>query len=121
MRGMEHVVYVLGAGFSAPLGLPVIRNFLLRAKDIYFSNTTQYGYFSDVFKRIDDLARLKNVFAADLLNIEEILSILQMDGEFAKGGVEREKFERLIKDVVIATTPKLGGPPNRPNNWAPFA
>jgi NAD-dependent SIR2 family protein deacetylase len=77
---MEHVVCILGAGFSAPLGLPVIRNFLLRAKDLYFSNSTQYGYFSDVFKRIDDLARLKNVFTADLLNIEEILSYCRWTG-----------------------------------------
>ena len=29
---MEKVVYLLGAGFSAPLGIPVMGNFLTRSK-----------------------------------------------------------------------------------------
>ncbi|WP_175406349.1 hypothetical protein [Bacillus sp. FJAT-27264] len=29
---MEKVVYILGAGFSAPLGIPVMSNFIMKAK-----------------------------------------------------------------------------------------
>jgi hypothetical protein len=35
---MKNVVYVLGAGFSAYAGLPVMSNFIEKAKDIYFSD-----------------------------------------------------------------------------------
>jgi len=35
---LEKVVYLLGAGFSAPLGLPVMSNFLEKSKDIYFAD-----------------------------------------------------------------------------------
>jgi hypothetical protein len=31
---VEKVVYLLGAGFSAPLGLPVMSNFLIKAKQV---------------------------------------------------------------------------------------
>ena len=46
---MEKVVYILGAGFSAPLGLPVISNFYEKSKDLYFSDTIQYKYFIKIF------------------------------------------------------------------------
>jgi len=32
---MERVVYILGAGFSAPLGLPVMNDLMIKAKDLY--------------------------------------------------------------------------------------
>jgi len=32
---MDKVVYFLGAGFSAPLGLPVTSNFIVKSKDMY--------------------------------------------------------------------------------------
>lgn len=42
----EKVVYILGAGFSAPLGLPVMSNFLVKSKDLYFSDTEKYKRFN---------------------------------------------------------------------------
>ena len=36
---MERVVYLLGAGFSAPLGLPVMSNFLEKSKYMYFEES----------------------------------------------------------------------------------
>jgi hypothetical protein len=32
---VDRVVYLLGAGFSAPLGLPVMSNFLMKSKDLF--------------------------------------------------------------------------------------
>jgi hypothetical protein len=73
---MERVVYLLGAGFSAPLGLPVMSNFLEKSKDMYFETPDRYKYFSDVFNQIRDFSVVKNYYNSDLFNIEEILSIL---------------------------------------------
>ena len=52
---MEKVCYILGAGFSAPLGLPVMTNFLARAKDLYAQEPERFEYFQDVFDLIKDM------------------------------------------------------------------
>ena len=36
---MNRVVYVLGAGFSAPLGIPIVRSFLEKSKDLYCADS----------------------------------------------------------------------------------
>lgn len=41
----DKVVYLFGAGFSAPLGLPVMSNFLMKSKDLYVSDPERYRTF----------------------------------------------------------------------------
>ncbi len=47
--GRKHVVHALGAGFSAPLGIPTIATFLDRAKTLQeedtgsFASSTRYS------------------------------------------------------------------------------
>ena len=106
---MEKIVYILGAGFSAPFGLPVMRDFLIRAKDLYFQDTKKYAHFKKVLATIDGMHKAKTYFDVDLLNIEEILSILDMEDHV--GAQTRTKdFCRLIEDVISAYTP----PPPKP-------
>ena len=64
---MKNVVYFIGAGFSVPAGLPVISNFLFRARDQYFSDPHKYSYFKVVFEYIDSLSKAKNFINVDLL------------------------------------------------------
>ena len=78
---MDRVVYWLGAGFSAPLGLPVMRDFVTKSKDQYASDPDRYGHFGTIFKQIDTLSKIKNFFSSNLYNIEEVLSILEMRSE----------------------------------------
>lgn len=104
MLNNEKIVYFLGAGFSAPAGLPVMSNFLEKAKDIYFENPSKYKYFIQIFETIKDLSVVKNYFTADLFNIEEILSLIEM-----QSAVEGKKFKKafldFIKDVITSYTP----------------
>lgn len=51
----EKIVYVLGAGFSAPLGLPLISDFLLKAKDCYYNHLSDENAADEAV--ISDLAR----------------------------------------------------------------
>ena len=102
---MDSVVYWLGAGFSAPLGLPVMGDFLLKSKDQYASDPEQYEHFGPIFKRIDELSKVKNFFRADLYNIEEILSLLEMNTLLR--GIEREWFFQYIRDVISFHTPQI--------------
>jgi hypothetical protein len=103
---MEKIVYVLGAGFSAPLGLPVMANFLERAKDQFAEKPTEFPHFEKVFETIDRLSVSKNYYNADLFNIEEILSILEMDDQL-EGNSRRDEFVTFIRDVIKYRTPPL--------------
>lgn len=113
---MDHIVYLLGAGFSAPLGLPVMRNFLIRSKDMYAAEPDRYAHFAEVFDCINELSRIQSYYDADLFNIEEILSILEMRDQIG-GKQTHRRFVRYIKDVIEYYTPPPPGPPGASANW----
>lgn len=117
---MDKVVYVLGAGFSAPLGLPVMSNFIIKAKDMYFKKPEKYGYFKSVFDTINQASVIKNIFQADLFNIEEVLSVLEMN-EFLNKKNKSSTFKQFIADVIGYYTPKIKPYPEAlPGNWYDF-
>ncbi len=45
---MEKTLYMLGAGFSAPLGVPVISNFLSKSKDMLQNESGKYAHFASI-------------------------------------------------------------------------
>jgi len=113
----ETVVYILGAGFSAPLGLPVMSNFILRSKDLYADDPERYKHFSQVFNRLDSMAKVKNFYSADLSNIEEVLSIFEMDASLS-GQRLRRTFLAYITGVIEGLTPPIRPYPRAmPGNW----
>ena len=112
---MEKVVYLLGAGFSAPLGLPVMSTFLIKSKDAFAQDPEKYAHFSKVFETIKDMNACKSYFEADLFNIEEILSILEMQEGVEASSVTRS-FTQYIKDVVQHYTPRPRPPTVPPND-----
>ncbi len=116
----DRVVYLLGAGFSAPLGLPVMSNFLMKSKDMYFSDPERFHTFKSVFDTITDMSVTKNYYNADLFNIEEILSILEMQ-ELVGTGRLKSGFVRYIVDVIDHFTPAVQDRSgNLPGNWHGF-
>jgi hypothetical protein len=113
---MERVVYLLGAGFSAPLGLPVMDNFLVKSKDLYFNNPEKYRHFLKVFETISSMSVSKNYYETDLFNIEEILSILEMRGVLG-ATKPRKSFIQLICDVIDYYTPQIDPKEEIAANW----
>lgn len=103
---MEKVVYILGAGFSAYAGLPLMSNFYIKSKDMYFENIERYKYFQTLFNNIDKMAKIKNYYKADLFNIEEILSIMEMQQNIGETGRLKKEFIKYIVDVVEFYSPK---------------
>lgn len=114
---MNHVVYLLGAGFSAPLGLPVMRDFLLKSKDMFASDPKEYASFRAIFELIKQMGSIQSYYRANLFNIEEILSILEMDQQVS--GKRSRRFAKYIADVVRFYTPPdpTADPPKFPGNW----
>ena len=101
----DKIAYVLGAGFSAPLGLPLVSNFIRKSKDLYFEEPDKYSHFLEVYKLIDAIARAKNYFATNLFSIEEVLSILEME-DVASGDRKRSKqFIQFLRDTIESYTP----------------
>jgi len=103
---MNKVVYILGAGFSANLGIPVMSDFLIKAKDLFFEEPEKYRYFREVFSKIRELSSAKNYYMSDLFNIEEILSLFDMNVRL-EGARRKNLFEKFIGDVVSAYTPPM--------------
>lgn len=112
---MEKITYLIGAGFSAPLGLPVMSNFLNKSKDLYSSNT-DLDWFSRVFQLIRELSVAKNYYNTDLFNIEEIISILEMES-FLGGGDLDKVFSDYIKETISRYTPNIEIPALMASNW----
>ena len=95
---MKNVVYFLGAGFSSPLGLPVISNFLFKSREQYCSYSDKFPQFKLVFDYIGSLSKAKNFINIDLFNIEEIFSIADVHGLL--GHDKKDLLEGFIKDVI---------------------
>src|SRR6267378_4692717 len=114
---MTKVVYLVGAGFSAPLGLPVMRDFVMKSKDMLASHPKEFGHFENIFALIKDMNAAKSYYGADLFNIEEILSILEMSERV--GGRSTKRFIKYIVDVIeFYTPPQPETDPSRlPGNW----
>jgi len=113
----ELVVYLLGAGFSEPLGLPVMGTFFEKATDMLRLNPDRYEYFKEVIALRDRFAAVRSYFKAELLNIEELLSMYQMEAELAKRS-PGDLAERFVRDVVTYYTPRWAPPAaSRPANW----
>lgn len=124
---MKNVVYFLGAGFSAPLGIPVMNDFYLKGRDIYFKDKERYAHFENVIEKISILSGVKNFFDCDLYNIEEILSLIEMQRQIGDpDSLKREDFIKFISDVVAHFTPPIckerkkfnkGALPGKYNIW----
>lgn len=118
---MEKVPYILGAGFSAPLGLPVMSDFLFKSKDMFYERPDAYSHFKKVFDSIEKLSITKNYYNCNLFNIEEILSLTEMI-DFVDGNKLSKAFTSYIADVISFYTPQMkpydGGA--LPGNWQDF-
>jgi SIR2-like protein len=106
---MHRITYLLGAGFSAPLGIPVMANFLERAKDQFYGDKQRFAHFEGILDTIARMHVANSYYRTDLFNIEEILSILEMQRHVTPrmGDFRLEGFTRFISDVISYHTPVL--------------
>lgn len=107
---MRNVVYILGAGFSRPLGIPVMSEFYEASRDLRIRNGKEYGYFDRVFEDVLSLSHTKNYYDADLRNIEEILSLFETMALNREDAPEfRERFLNYVRDVIKSSMARMDG------------
>lgn len=90
-------------------------NFLNKSKDLY-AGENGLEWFGDVFRLIKDLSVAKNYYNTDLFNIEEIISILEMQS-FLGGEELNVIFSDYIKETIRRYTPVISPPESTPSNW----
>ncbi len=105
--------YILGAGFSRYAGLPLLNDFFFKAKDIYIrlqanpksDESKRYlKSFKIIFNLQEEYAKAKNYMNTDLLNFEELFSIIEMDAFISdtrkKKTIVRTHFPLFIQKVI---------------------
>ncbi|NQS96937.1 MAG: SIR2 family protein [candidate division Zixibacteria bacterium] len=101
----DNILYVLGAGFSAPLGIPVIKNFYNKSNTLYLSNNNKLPYFNEVKNIETEVGKVSTFMNFDLRNIEELLSIIEMKSYLTDTDSEKV-LQEYIKEVIDCYTPK---------------
>lgn len=107
-ENMDKNVYILGAGFSKEIGLPLQDDFLLLAKEVYFRNPDKYRHFKNVFDYQDKLSKMRQFLSYPLLNLEHLFNIMEMDIFYSKSEETaniKKDFVKLISDVLMEQTP----------------
>ncbi|MGE8723280.1 hypothetical protein ACO2KH_18305 [Leptospira terpstrae] len=102
---MKNIVYFTGAGFSAPLGIPIMSNFLEKSKDLFQEEREKYGHFYDIFTLIDDLSKIRLHINLDLTNIEDIFSLLEMKHFIQNETKPLDLYKRYLTDTILAYSP----------------
>jgi hypothetical protein len=102
-----NVVFILGAGFSAESGCPVISNFLEKARKIYrradeneIINFTLEDY-QNVENAISELHRMQAKAYLDLDNIETLFGALEFGIMLDKFGSRKGKEIEMLRDSLI--------------------
>ncbi len=109
--GTKHIVYVLGAGFSQPLGIPTVASFLDNAQTLQQGDSQTFAYFNKIFETIKVLERAHNFYRTDRTSIEDLLTMLDLKDELA-GTTDSQLFKQFICDVVSSYTPNIVGSAN---------
>ncbi len=106
----EKNVFVLGAGFSAPAGAPVIHDFLDRARSVLLDDQQQIGEaICKSYQAAFDYCRDKGTLAAkmdiDLDDIENLFNVLELEAEYLKPELLHTKKHLIfmIVDVLNRT------------------
>ena len=96
---MNKVRYILGAGFSAPLGLPTRAALLERAKDMIFRQPERYERHQALIREFDQVAKVGVYCQTDPLDFEEVMGIIEMEN-FAKARRTKKPFVDLLQDTI---------------------
>jgi NAD-dependent SIR2 family protein deacetylase len=103
-------VFILGAGFSASAGAPVIRDFLARSREFYDDPSSgldpeERERFSRVFKFRRDMAQAREKVRIDLDDIEQLFGLVEISQRLEKTSQEtrNDTVYLIAKTLELAT------------------
>jgi hypothetical protein len=106
-------VFILGAGFSASAGAPVIKNFLDVSREIFDDpdsgiDSNEKALFQKVFEFKKRVAQSREKFQIDLDDIEQLFGLIEMSHRLERKGV-RDAMVYVIAKTLSAETVRVGG------------
>jgi hypothetical protein len=111
---MKNVVYILGAGFSAPLNIPTMSQFMFTSRSLInlIQDTNELKQHKSALDILHRLYSTKSIADIDLYNIENVYSLICAQSLIDKNksgnnGSEKEIFESFIKRVIRLSTPSF--------------
>lgn len=103
---MDKITYIVGAGFSRYANLPLMNDFYFHSKDLFSKlvNDSDKKSFQKVFDYFEEFSKVKHIMGADFYNIEDLLSIIEMDS-FVNGrkGIYKDYLTYLKKVIELST------------------
>lgn len=106
-------VYILGAGFSAPAGAPLIYSFLERSREFLNNppaalNNDGLAHFKRVFEFKEKIAKAREKMSVDLDDIEELFGLVEMSCRLGSASVEARNsmIYVIAKTLELCTTPR---------------
>jgi NAD-dependent SIR2 family protein deacetylase len=120
-------VYILGAGFSASAGAPLIRSFLDEASALWEDpdaplSALERNAFAEVFAFRREMAQAREKVRIDLDNVEHLFGLIDIAERLSEpGGTARQSILSLIATTLEVTTknqplPVIGFQPRDPHS-----
>jgi hypothetical protein len=119
LQPTDRNVFILGAGFSADAGAPLLKDFLDRSRQFMDDPSSgleedERGYFNDVFEFRREMAQAREKVSIDLDNIEELFGLVEVSRRL---GIDKQKTRdatvyMIAKTLELAVQP--AGPSRRP-------
>jgi len=110
---MAKTVFILGAGASAKAGVPLMNNFLDKARTLWKEgkiNKEDEEHFKNVFRGISSLQRIHSKSQLDINNLESVFATFEMANRLNKmPGFEKEEIPALVKSMrtlIVVTIEK---------------
>jgi NAD-dependent SIR2 family protein deacetylase len=105
-------VFILGAGFSANAGAPLMKDFMERANGLWLDPRLglpreHHETFESVFDFLRRLDSAQARITLDFENIEHLFGLAEMDLEFGEGG--REGFRQHLLSLILQTLERSMG------------
>lgn len=112
---MKNIVYILGAGFSAPLNIPTMSQFIFTSRSLInlIHDENELKQHKSALDILNHLYSIKSIADIDLYNIENVFSVICAQSLIEKKQEnivsEKEIFENFIKRVIRLSTPSFTG------------
>lgn len=115
-------VFILGAGFSAHAGAPLIEGFLDKSRELMDDPSSglepfERDYFKDVFRFRREMAQACEKVMIDLDNIEELFGLVEMSQRL---GDEQQRTRKATVYMIAKTLELATRPPGQGRSHVRF-
>src|SRR5260370_5804800 len=116
---MSQVVFILGAGASKHAGVPLMADFLDKARELYAAGAADRYQkdFETVFRAISELQSVHSKSDLDLVNLESVFGIFQMQQLLDAGPEPSATFASMTRVIAHTIDRTITAPVTNEDNF----